>query len=395
MTVNFGDSRRMTVTLEKGSVGIVETKYFTFAHPPDGLNLESGKTIGPITVAYETYGRLAPKKDNVILIVHALSGEAHVAGKNSPDDKKLGWWDEMVGPGRAFDTTKYFVVCSNCLGGCKGTTGPSSVNPATERPYGMSFPVITIEDMVRVQAALVDHLGIERLLTVVGGSMGGMQALQWAVSFPNRVRSVIPIASTPRLTAQGIAFNAVGRNAIVSDPNWNGGDYYGKDVPAKGLSIARMVGHITYLSDESMHAKFGRELRNADDYKYELEAEFEVESYLNHQGESFVRRFDANSYLYITKAMDYFDLAGKYGSLTNAFKDVLARFLVIAYSTDWLYPTYQSKEIVQALMNLNKEVTFCEIQSRHGHDAFLLEWEALTRIIRSYLAEVYNDHSDE
>ena len=385
----------MTVTLEKGSVGIVETKYFTFAHPPDGLNLESGKTIGPITVAYETYGRLAPKKDNVILIVHALSGEAHVAGKNSPDDKKLGWWDEMVGPGRAFDTTKYFVVCSNCLGGCKGTTGPSSVNPATERPYGMSFPVITIEDMVRVQAALVDHLGIERLLTVVGGSMGGMQALQWAVSFPNRVRSVIPIASTPRLTAQGIAFNAVGRNAIVSDPNWNGGDYYGKDVPAKGLSIARMVGHITYLSDESMHAKFGRELRNADDYKYELEAEFEVESYLNHQGESFVRRFDANSYLYITKAMDYFDLAGKYGSLTNAFKDVLARFLVIAYSTDWLYPTYQSKEIVQALMNLNKEVTFCEIQSRHGHDAFLLEWEALTRIIRSYLAEVYNDHSDE
>jgi len=385
----------MTVTLEKGSVGIVETKYFTFAHPPDGLNLESGKTIGPITVAYETYGQLAPKKDNVILIVHALSGEAHVAGKNSPDDKKLGWWDEMVGPGRAFDTTKYFVVCSNCLGGCKGTTGPSSVNPATERPYGMSFPVITIEDMVRVQAALVDHLGIERLLTVVGGSMGGMQALQWAVSFPNRVRSVIPIASTPRLTAQGIAFNAVGRNAIVSDPNWNGGDYYGKDVPAKGLSIARMVGHITYLSDESMHAKFGRELRNADDYKYELEAEFEVESYLNHQGESFVRRFDANSYLYITKAMDYFDLAGKYGSLTNAFKDVLARFLVIAYSTDWLYPTYQSKEIVQALMNLNKEVTFCEIQSRHGHDAFLLEWEALTRIIRSYLAEVYNDHSDE
>jgi homoserine O-acetyltransferase len=260
----------------------------------------------------------------------------------------------------------------------------------------MSFPVITMEDMVRVQAALLDHLGIERVLTVVGGSMGGMQALQWAISFPHRVASVISIASTPRLTAQGIAFNAVGRNAIVSDPNWNGGDYYGKAVPAKGLAIARMIGHITYLSDESMHAKFGRELRNADDYQYELEPEFEVESYLNHQGESFVRRFDANSYLYITKAMDYFDLTGKYGSLTNAFKESDARFLVIAYSTDWLYPTYQSKEIVQALMNLNKEVTFCEIQSRHGHDSFLLEVDALTRIIRSFLVEVSHDgQSDE
>ena len=385
----------MVVALEKSSVGLVETKHFTFAHPPNELKLESGKTLGPVTVAYETYGPLSPKKDNVILIVHALSGDAHVAGKHSPEDKKVGWWDEMVGPGKAFDTTRYHVVCSNILGGCMGTTGPSSINPATGKPYGMSFPVITIEDMVRVEAALLDHLGIEQVLTVVGGSMGGMQALQWAVSFPQRVRSVIPIACTPRLTAQGIAFNAVGRNAIVSDPNWNGGDYYGRAVPAKGLSIARMIGHITYLSDESMHAKFGRELRHAEDYKYELEAEFEVESYLNHQGESFVLRFDANSYLYITKAMDYFDLVGKYGSLTRAFKDVLARFLVIAYSTDWLYPTYQSKEIVQALMNLNKEVTFCEIQSRHGHDAFLLEWEALTRIIRSFLAEVYHDNSGD
>jgi homoserine O-acetyltransferase len=386
----------MVVTLEKGSVGIVETKYFTFADPPNEFKLESGKTIGPITVAYETYGPLSPKKDNVVLIVHALSGDAHVAGKHSPDDKKVGWWDDMVGPGKAFDTTKYHIVCSNCLGGCKGSTGPSSANPATGKPYGMSFPVITMEDMVRVQAALLDHLGIERVLTVVGGSMGGMQALQWAISFPHRVASVISIASTPRLTAQGIAFNAVGRNAIVSDPNWNGGDYYGKAVPAKGLAIARMIGHITYLSDESMHAKFGRELRNADDYQYELEPEFEVESYLNHQGESFVRRFDANSYLYITKAMDYFDLTGKYGSLTNAFKESDARFLVIAYSTDWLYPTYQSKEIVQALMNLNKEVTFCEIQSRHGHDSFLLEVDALTRIIRSFLVEVSHDgQSDE
>jgi len=386
----------MTVTLEKGTVGIVETKYFTFAPPPDEFKLEGGKTLGPITVAYETYGRLSPKKDNVILIVHALSGDAHVAGRHSPDDKKVGWWDDMVGPGKAFDTAQYYVICSNFLGGCKGTTGPSSINPATGRPYGMSFPVITIEDMVRVEAALLDHLGIEQVLTVVGGSMGGMQALQWAVSFPRRVRSVIPIASTARLTAQSIAFNAVGRNAIVSDPNWSGGDYYGKAVPAKGLSIARMIGHITYLSDESMHAKFGRELRNADDYQYELDSEFEVESYLNHQGESFVQRFDANSYLYITKAMDYFDLLGKYGSLTSAFKDCRARFLVVAYSTDWFYPTYESKEIVQALMNLNKEVTFCEIQSRHGHDAFLLEVDALTRIIRSFLAEVFNDtQSDE
>lgn len=384
----------MTVTLENSSAGIVETKFFTFAHPPDGFKLESGKTIGPITVAYETYGRLSPRKDNVILIVHALSGDAHVAGKHSTDSRKTGWWDDMVGPGKAFDTTKYFVVCSNCLGGCQGTTGPSCINPATGKPYGMAFPIITIEDMVRVQAALLDYLGVEKVLTVVGGSMGGMQALQWAVSFPHRVRSVTPIASTPRLTAQSIAFNAVGRNAIVSDPNWNNGDYYGRsreNGPAKGLAIARMIGHITYLSDESMHAKFGRELRNADDYKYEFEPEFQVETYLNHQGESFVERFDANSYLYITKAMDYFDLVGKYGSLTNAFKETAARFLVIAYSTDWLYPTYQSKEIVQALMNLNKDVTFCEIQSRHGHDAFLLEWEALTRIIRSFLAEVYHE----
>jgi homoserine O-acetyltransferase len=377
-------------------VGIVQTQHHTFAHPPNEFKLESGKTLGPITVAYETYGTLSPKKDNVVLIVHALSGDAHAAGKNAPEDKKVGWWDDMVGPGKAFDTTKYCVVCSNCLGGCKGTTGPSSVNPATGKPYAMSFPVITVEDMVRVQAALLDHLGIEQVLAVVGGSMGGMQALQWTVSFPRRVRSVIAIASTARLTAQGIAFNAVGRNAIVSDPNWNGGDYYGREVPASGLAIARMVGHITYLSDESMHAKFGRELRNAEDYRYEIGPEFQVESYLNHQGEAFVQRFDANSYLYITKAMDYFDLTGKYGSLANAFKDVYSRFLVIAYSTDWLYPTYQSKEIVQSLMNLDKAVTFCEIQSRHGHDSFLLEVDALTRIIGSFLAEVYREpQSDE
>lgn len=373
--------------MEQGSVGIVETKYATLCAPPNELVLDSGLSLGPITVAYETYGELNEDKSNVILVLHALSGDAHAAGYHE-GAKKPGWWDEMIGPGKAFDTDKYFVVSSNVVGGCMGTTGPSSVNPQTGRPYGLEFPVVTIADMVRSQKHLLDYLGIQELLAVSGGSMGGMQALQWAVSYPDMVRSVIPIATTARLSAQSIAFNEVGRRAIMVDPNWNSGDYYDKeDGPDAGLAIARMIGHITYLSDESMHNKFGRKLREREKYGFDFSAiDFEVESYLRYQGKSFIQRFDANSYLYITKAQDYFDLANGSGSLAKAFKDVKARFLVISFSSDWLFPPYQSKEIVAALRLNGVDVSYCEISSSYGHDAFLLEFEQQTVLVKNFLA---------
>ena len=370
---------------EAGSVGIVETKYLTFAEPPNEMELECGKKLGPITLAYETYGDLNEAKDNAILIVHALSGDAHVAGFNSPDEEKPGWWDIMVGPGKAFDTNKYFVICSNIIGGCKGSTGPSSIDPATGKPYGLTFPVITIKDIVNAQKVLVDHLGIPSLLCIAGGSMGGMQALQWVVSYPEMVRLAIPIATTARLSAQAIAFDEVGRLAIMSDPNWMGGDYYGKDEPDKGLSIARMVGHITYLSDKSMHQKFARRLQDKADYDYGFATDFQVESYLRYKGDSFVKRFDANSYLYITKAMDYFDLTRDYDSLEKAFANAKAKFLVVSFSSDWLFPSYQSKEIITALRYNNLEAIYTELQTDYGHDAFLLEAEQLTRLISSFL----------
>lgn len=368
-----------------GSVGIVKTQYVTFEEP---LLLESGEKLGPITLAYETYGRLNADRSNAILILHALSGDAHVAGKHSPTDEKVGWWDDMVGPGKAFDTNKYFVLCSNVIGGCKGSTGPSSINPATGRPYGLSFPVITIADMVAAQVRLVDYLGIEKLLCVVGGSMGGMQALQWVVDYPDRARSAIPIATTARLSPQCIALNEVGRQAIYADPHWNGGDYYGKRPPNAGLALARMIGHITYLSDKSMHQKFGRRLQNRERYGYDFSTEFAVESYLQYHGQNFIRRFDANSYLYITKAMDYFDLANGYGSLAQRFARVKARFLVISFTSDWLYPSYQSKEIVRALKANGVDVTYCDIESSHGHDAFLVEIDRLAPLVADFLARV-------
>ena len=368
------------------SVGVVETKSFTFAEPPNEMPLDSGAKLGPITLAYETYGHLDERRSNAVLMCHALSGDAHVAGYHSPDDRKPGWWDGMVGPGKAFDTRRYFVICPNCIGGCKGSTGPSSVNPATGRRYGRDFPVVTMADMVRAQKALIDHLGIETLLTVVGGSMGGMHVLEWAINYPDRVWTAIPIATTSRLTAQGIAFNVVSRQAILDDPNYRDGDYYDQEPPKRGLAIARMLGHITYLSDESMHQKFGRQLRDKDDYSYEFDVDFEVESYLRHQGQSFVERFDANSYLYITRAMDYFDLAGKYGSLNAAFRQAHARFLLIAFSSDWLYPPYQSKEIVSALRANRVHFSYYEIPSNYGHDAFLLERARITRVISDFLA---------
>ena len=370
---------------EPGSVGLVATQYFTFAEPPDGFVLGNGQKLGPVTLAYETYGELNAARDNAILICHALSGDAHVAGYHSPNDKDPGWWDVMIGPGRAFDTDRYFVICSNIIGGCKGSTGPSSVNPATGRPYALSFPVITVEDMVRAQKALVDSLGIEQLYAVVGGSMGGMQALQWPVSYPDSVRLVLPIATTSRLSPQAIAFDEVGRQAIMADPDWMRGEYYGKAVPFRGLSIARMIGHITYLSDQSMHQKFGRRLQDKAEYGYDFVTDFQVESYLHYKGDSFVKRFDANSYLYITKAMDYFDLSRSYGSLRQAFADVKSKFLIVSFSSDWLFPPYQSREVATALRQNNLEVIYTEISTDYGHDAFLLEADELTKLVSGFL----------
>jgi homoserine O-acetyltransferase len=358
----------------------------TLFDPPDVLELECGRSLGPVDVRYETYGQLDEARDNAVLICHALSGDAHVAGYPSEGDDKLGWWDKMVGPGKAIDTGKYFVICSNILGGCMGTTGPSSINPETGRPWGLDFPVITIEDMVKVQKRLVEHLGIDKLLAVVGGSMGGMQALEWAVRYPDSVALAIPIATTARLNAQSIAFDAVGRNAIVADPDFRNGQYAEGPAPGRGLAIARMVGHITYLSERGMHEKFGRQLRGAENYRYDFNSEFSVETYLDHQGSSFVERFDANSYLYITKAMDYYDLGARYGSLRAAFEGVRASFLVVSFSSDWLFTSQQSRQLVDALLANDKHVSYSELNSPHGHDTFLLESEILSRLIAGALA---------
>src|SRR5215469_7136281 len=350
---------------------IVESNVVRF----DCILLDNGATIAPVEAAYETYGELNAAKSNAVLVLHAFSGDAHAAGI-SPESGKPGWWDNMIGPGKAFDTNKYFVICSNVLGGCRGTTGPSSVNPATGCPYAMSFPVITIGDMVRLQKMLIDWFGIERLLAVTGGSMGGMQDLEWAATFPDRVVSAINIATTTRHSAQQIAFNEVGRQAIMADPDWNNGDYYGRRPPARGLAVARMVGHITYMSDESMRQKFGRRLRAPD--------QFEVESYLKYRGSKFVDRFDANSYIYITRAMDSFDLTER-GSLSSLFERIRTRFLVISFSSDWLYPSYQSLEIVSALRSRNCDVAYCNLESHYGHDAFLVEAKEQTDLIRGFL----------
>jgi homoserine O-acetyltransferase len=351
------------------------------------LTLESGEKLGPITLAYETYGELNQQRSNAILVVHALSGDAHVARLHK-GDAAPGWWENIVGLGKGLDTNKYFVICSNVIGGCRGSTGPSSINPKTGRPYGLDFPIITIGDMVNAQRRLIDHLGIEKLLTVIGGSMGGMEVLQWMVAYPDRIRSAIPIATTMKHTPQQIAFNEVGRQAIMADSNWKKGHYYGSSIPAKGLAVARMIGHITYMSDVSMAEKFGRRFRpNRESYKFG--AEFEVEGYLRYRGDNFVKRFDANSYLYITKAIDYFNiLNGK--NLADIFKGLTAKVLVIAFKSDWLYPAYQSQEIVKACKLAGVDATYCEINSTYGHDAFLLEVEEETHLIKHFLNTVTN-----
>ncbi len=368
----------------------VETKYFNFANPPGLLELEQGERIGPLVLAYETYGTLNKEKTNAILIPHALSGDAHVAGAHS-DENSPGWWDDMVGPGKGIDTDKYFVVCSNVLGGCKGSTGPSSMNPKTAKPYGLGFPIITIGDMVNAQRYLIDFLGIEKLLTVIGGSMGGMQVLQWMVAYPNRLRSAIPIATAMKHTPQQIAFNAVGRQAVMADPNWKNGNYYGSSVPTRGLAVARMIGHITYMSDASMAAKFGRRTKSERE-QTKFSTEFEVEGYLRYRGDSFTKRFDANSYLYITKAMDCFNILNGH-SLSSIFKSLEAKVLVLAFKSDWLYPSYQSQEIVKACKLAGVDASYCELNSTYGHDAFLLEIEEQTKLISNFLRTVSNENN--
>jgi len=373
---------------QKDKLDFVETKYFTFAHPPNELALENGENLGPITLAYETYGTLNREKSNAILILHAFSGDAHAACYHE-GDRKPGWWDDMIGPGKAFDTNQFFVICSNILGGCKGSTGPSSINPKTGDPYGLDFPLITIGDMVNCQKRLIDYLGIERLLSVAGGSMGGMQVLEWLTKYPERISSAMPIATAFKHSPQQIAFDEVGRQAIMADPNWNSGHYYGGPIPARGLAVARMVGHITYMSDKSMEEKFSRQKKNNNQVP-KFTPDFEVEGYLNYRGDSFVKRFDANSYLYISKAMDNFDaLSGK--PLQKVFEGVKGvKVLVIAFKSDWLYPAYQSKEIVKACKLSGIEATYCEINSTYGHDAFLLEVKEETHLISHFLKKVFH-----
>lgn len=372
-------------------LGLVKTKYFTFAESPDHLITESGAKLGPVTLAYETYGTLNARKDNAVLVLHALSGDAHAAGWHE-GDKKPGWWDNMIGPGKAFDTNKYFIISSNVLGGCKGSTGPSSINPATGKPYGLDFPLITISDMVKVQKYLIDYLGIKKLLSLVGGSMGGMQVLQWVTAYPGMVLSAIPIATGLKHSPQQIAFNEVGRQAIMSDLEWKNGDYYGSASPKRGLALARMIGHITYMSDTSMEEKFSRKLKNGN-YSFSFHPDFEVEGYLHYKGDDFVKRFDANSYLYITKAIDYFDLSAD-SVLVSKSREENIRFLVISFKSDWLYPPYQSVGIVRKLKAGSVDASYCEIDSSYGHDAFLIEIREETSLIKHFLNRIYRELED-
>jgi homoserine O-acetyltransferase/O-succinyltransferase len=348
--------------------------------------MDAGVAISPLTIAYQTYGELNAARSNAILVCHALTGDQHVANIH-PLTGKRGWWHSMVGPGRPIDTNRYFVICSNVVGGCMGTTGPASINPATDRPYGLDLPVVTVRDMVRAQAMLIDHLGIDTLFCVAGGSMGGMQVLQWTASFPDRVFCALPIATASRHSSQNIAFHEVGRQAVMADPDWMGGRYldYGKH-PTKGLAVARMAAHVTYMSDEALHRKFGRKFQNGMAPTFSFDADFQIESYLRHQGSTFVERFDANSYLYVTRAMDYFDLAADYeGSLALAFKATKTRFCIVSFTSDWLFPTSASRAIVHALNASGASVSFVEVETDRGHDAFLLDVPEFSDTTRGFL----------
>ena len=392
----------MTLAKQRGSVGTAHTR---FVDLPGPLRLESGATLSPVRIAYEAYGRLAPAKDNVVLVCHALSGDAHAAGwSNDPSAPAtvdgigaaergrggLGWWDGMIGPGKAFDTDRFHVICTNLIGSCRGSTGPGSIDPRTGKAYGSRFPVITVGDMVRAQRAFLAELGIDRLYAAGGGSLGGMQALEWAVQFPNDIDRIVPIASTARLGAQGVAWNAIARNAIMSDPDWNGGDYEGTGRrPDMGIKVARMVGHVTYLSAVAMSEKFGRDLQDREEYSYSLETpDFAVESYLRYQADAFAKRFDANAYLYISRALTYFDLARTYGagSLEQALSRVRARTLLISFSSDWLYPSADSADIGAALRVNGRDARHHVIDALYGHDSFLLEEARMTELVSELLS---------
>lgn len=372
----------------KDSVGLVEKKYFHFAHPPQEMTFENGSRLGPLTLAYESYGELNRDQSNAVLVLHALTGDSHAAGYYSESDNNPGWWDIMIGPGKGIDTEKYFVICSNVLGGCRGSSGPSSIVPGTNRPFSLIFPSVTIGDMVQAQKYLIDHLGINKLLSVVGGSMGGMQALEWSVRFPDRVKTAIPIATTTKHSSMAIAFNEVARQAIMKDPNWNQGEYYHQEHhPSHGQTVARMIGHITYLSDTALKKKFDRKKQKTTDFNYTMETDFQVGKYLAYQGQKFVDRFDANSLLYLTKASDHFELADRYGqgSLAGAFSHAQCKYLVVSFTSDWLYPTKQSRTMVQAMKKNNLNVNFCEIPIDYGHDSFLVYNPRLSQLISGFL----------
>jgi len=380
---------------KNNSVGIVEQKSVVFGeNGDDPFILESGKKLQPLTLLYETYGELNEKKNNAILVIHALTGNAHAAGRHTQSDKKTGWWDDMIGPGKTFDTDKYFILCSNCIGGCSGSIGPRSINPKTNKRYNMDFPIFTITDMVRAQYKLMQYLTIDKWLAIVGGSMGGMQALQWAVDYPDSSVSIIAIATASSLSPQAIAFDWVGREAIMSDPNWNNGNY--EDIiPEKGLATARMLAHITYLSDKSMDIKFGRRMGNSETNSKNFTKNFQVESYLAYQGQRFVERFDANSYLYITRAMDFFDLSNKTnGDLASALSSSESKFLLISFTSDWLFSPEESKKIVHALRRNNTDVVYCNIESNCGHDAFLIESETISPLISDFINCRYKEEKD-
>ena len=368
-------------------IGLVQEQVIEFDH---SFNLVSGKALAGFQLAFETYGSLNAEKSNAVLICHALNASHHVAGQRTDTPTDIGWWDNMVGPGKPVDTNVFFVIGVNNLGSCFGSTGPTSLNPATGEPYGGDFPVVTVEDWVHAQAQLADALGIERFAAVMGGSLGGMQAMQWAISYPKRLAHAVVIASTPRLSAQNIAFNEVARRAIITDPDFCDGHFYKENkIPKRGLAVARMIGHITYLSDDDMAQKFGRSLRKREDYSYDFGVDFEIESYLRYQGEKFSSYFDANSYLLITKALDYFDPSLKtQGNLAHAFACVESEFLVVSFSTDWRFPPERSHEIVTALMQNNRRVVYAEIDAPHGHDAFLMDDPKYHELVRHYFQRV-------
>lgn len=374
---------------ETNSVGIVAPQ---FAHFNQAITLKSGAVLPQFDLIYETYGSLNAEKSNAVLICHALSGTHHVAGKYKPEDKYAGWWDNLVGPGKPLDTNKFFVIGVNNLGGCAGSSGPATINPANNQPWGSQFPIVTVEDWVNSQALLLDFLGIKQLAAVVGGSLGGMQALQWTIAYPERVRHALVIASAPNLTAQNMAFNEVARQAIITDPEFYNGDFYQQNtVPRRGLRIARMLGHITYLSDDAMGVKFGRKLKD-DDIHYSFDAEFEMESYLRYQGDKFAGEFDANTYLRMTRALDYYDPAANFGGdLSQALAQVKAKFLVVSFTSDWRFSPARSREIVKALLDNERTVSYAEVTAAHGHDAFLMPDKHYHAIMRQYLSQVEVD----